>query len=765
MSDEGNRNGIGEGEQLQEVKQQEEEQQLSPLTINLVTFINEYTTKDGDESIINQIMEAITFKDPTRIFTFYIDYDSLPQKMKNYIIGLNDFNIFSKKFSEAVKSVVFLQDRTFHDKIIDINIQVRFKNFLYDYEKNEFPNLIPIRSINSDKMGRYLNFRGVIRNIISSKAKMKKQQFRCLNCDTISILDFNNIEFFNGKNCSNIQCNSENLEMIPTIGGTSDYQTLVIEELTGDSENDVASINVYVDTDLVNKFSLGNTVIVTGNVRLKVFTDEVVNQYKKKTGDMKVYKYFSMYGGSTNGIDADWFVEANYVEKISDTNIMFNSISSEEIEEIKRLSTDHHIIDKMIASFAPDIYGHDIVKEALLYQLVGGLGRSLDPTLDKRGEIHIFLLGDPSTAKSDLLMWALSIAHKSRFVQGGNMSKVGLTGGVEKTQGEEKWVLTAGLAPVTDMGMLGIDEMNDIPDETLNVLKEIMEKQTSTISKIRTGSFNSRVSILGSANPPKGGRYNKYKSFFENLGINISLFTRFDFVALFRDIPNSEKDAMIVDKIINSYEKLNIPPIPRDMLAKYIYFMKNQPLIPKLSDEAKNAIGAFYVKIRTIDMNENVQKIEEQEQVSMTTRQIQSIVRFSYARARLLNKPEVDISDVDAAIKIINFMLSSIGIDSETGKVDIGVLLGSESKTTMSRDATFFKLLERMAESFNNKTPYEQFINELRKLDKWKPEEMDDSRLERQIEKYKNQQNIIVANDYIHLAHFVRNPNHRAGGV
>lgn len=740
----------------------EEEEGKSKEQIDFVQFIQDYTPQSGEQTVLHQILESITFKDPSRIFIFYLDYNVLPQIYKEYLLNLNDFNIFSKQFSDAVKQTVFNNDRTFHSIIVDVNIKVRFNNFLYDSNKNEFPNLVPIRSINSDKIGMYLNFRGVIRNIITSKAKMKKQRFKCLNCDTISTLDFNNIEFFDGKKCSNTQCNSESLEMIPTIGGTSDYQTLVIEELTSDSEHDVASINVFIDRDLVNKFSLGNTVIVTGNVRLDVFSDEAVNQYKKKINDMKIYKYLSMYGGPTNGVDFDWFVEANYVEKISDTNIMFNSISKEEIDEIKRLSTDHHIIEKMIQSFAPDIYGHDIVKEALLYQLVGGLGRSLDPKLDKRGEIHIFLIGDSSTAKSDLLMWALSIAHKCRYVQGGNMSKVGLTGGAEQTT-SGKWVLTAGLAPVTDMGVLGIDEMNDIPDETLNVLKEIMEKQTATISKIRSGSFNSRVSVIGSANPPKGTRYNKYKSFFENLGINIALFTRFDFVALFRDIPNADIDAMIVDKIINSYEKANIAPISREILAKYIYFMKNQPLIPILSEEAKNAISAFYVKIRTLDMNENVKNIDEQEQVSMTARQIQSIIRFSYARARLLNKNEVDVSDVEAAIKIITFMLNSIGIDPDTGKVDIGVLMGAKSRTEMSREAVFFKVLERMAKSFYNKVPYDQFINELRKQDKWKVEDIDDIKLEKQIDKYKNQQNIIVVNDIIHLVNFESNkpvPDH-----
>ena len=86
--------------------------------------------------------------------------------------------------------------------------------------------------------------------------------------------------------------------------------------------------------------------------------------------------------------------------------------TKEEIEEIEHLRTDHHLIDKMVQSFAPDIYGYDMEKEILIYQLVGGNGRSRDPTLDKRGELHVFFIGDSSTAKSELMKWSLGIAHK-----------------------------------------------------------------------------------------------------------------------------------------------------------------------------------------------------------------------------------------------------------------------------------------------------------------------------------------------------------------
>lgn len=76
----------------------EEEEEGKQPKIDMVQFIDEYNTNnDGDETIMHQILEAITFKDPSKVFTFHIDYNSLLVKMKTFIMGLNDFNTFFKK--------------------------------------------------------------------------------------------------------------------------------------------------------------------------------------------------------------------------------------------------------------------------------------------------------------------------------------------------------------------------------------------------------------------------------------------------------------------------------------------------------------------------------------------------------------------------------------------------------------------------------------------------------------------------------------------
>lgn len=730
--------------------------------MNMSRFIDTYgeTSEDGESIITHQVLESASFKDPSKLYTFYLDYSVLSRESKSFVTDFNDFNVFNKLFSERIKQIIFDKNTTFFEVIKDINIKARFKNFLYNIEKNEFPNLIPIRSINSEHMGRFLCFRGVIRNIVISDMNLMKQKFKCLNCGNMMDLDFNDIQNdFDGKQCIDPNCKSQNLEMMPVIGGTTDSQTLVIEEMTSDSsESDAASINVVIDGDLVNKFNLGDTVIVSGNMRFDVYNDLVINQFKKKTTDMRYYKYLSVYGGSTNGIKVNWFIEANYIQKINETNIMFNVLTKKELKEIEHLRTDHHLIDKMVQSFAPDIYGYDMEKEVSIYQLVGGgLGRSRDPEIDERAEINVFFIGDSATAKSKLMEWTLGIAHKSRFIYAGNMTKAGLSGGAEQSSGGN-WVLTAGAAVVADGGLLGIDELNHAPSESIQSLNEIMEKQTTTITKIKSGSFNTRVSVIACANPPDGNRYNKTKTFMENIGINVSLLTRFDYIGLFRDIPEPAKDRKVAEKILKAYKKENKAPINRELLAKLIHHAKNQEHIPHFSKEADEEFLDYYEKIRTMDLNLNAQNPDEQEHVSITARQLPSLHRFATARAILFGKKEVEKDDVERAEMIMDNMLGKMGIDPETGKIDAGIIFGGKSANQMNKDGEFFQLLERMADSFGNKVDYDQFVGELRKRPKWTLHDMDDRRLEQNIKRYEDRQNIIIVDGIISLRHYVRKP-------
>lgn len=724
----------------------------------MIDFINSYEYSNS-YPLIEQIMSAVHQKDASKLYTFYLDFNSLPTEIRKTLFEYSDFTKFSKEFTKTARQIISQASYEFYEKIRNLDMKVRFNNFMYDPNKNEYKDLCKISGINSSHTERFVTFKGVISTVLSPKGSMRKVRFECSNCGEAINIDFNdssNIVITEQiKECTGCG-EKDSFKMVRVNSSHTDTQTVFIEELSNDSENDAAVIEVLLDGDKVGKFNIGDTVVVTGNVRLDVYNDASVNQFKKKLHDSKYFNMLSSYGGALNGVDFDYIVECNNIEKINDTNILFTNLSEDEKKQIIALSTDHRIMEKLIGSFAPHIWGHEIEKEALIYQLVGGLGRSKDPEVDKRGEINILLFGDPSTAKSDLLLFSLSISPKVRFADGGGMSRVGLTGGVvnsgDDTGSSGNWKLTAGMAQICDDGMLCIDELNDCQKDVIGALKEIMEKQTATVVKVKSGSFKARISVLAACNPPDSGNYDKTKNFNENLGINAALITRFDAIFLFRDIPNPETDLNIANMMLKSYTKEIVPPISKEMLAKYIYYMKTNGNIPVLSKEVINYIPQLYTRIRTMDLNYNAEHIEDQERRSVSTRQLSSIVRLCTARAMLLNKKEVDISDVQAAEKIVTYMINTVAMDVNTGKVDIGILSG-KSSNDMSRDEQFFDLLERMADSFDNKVDKDHFIPELLKQSKWKDDPI--PKIEKAIMKYENQQYISTMNNHISLSNYV----------
>src|SRR5678809_1610097 len=86
--------------------------------------------------------------------------------------------------------------------------------------------------------------------------------------------------------------------------------------------------------------------------------------------------------------------------------------------------------DKLIASFAPHIYGHEIIKESILLLIVGSVTKKLADGSNRRGDINIFLVGDPGTAKSEMLKFAAKIAPRGLYTSGRGTTAAGLTAAV-----------------------------------------------------------------------------------------------------------------------------------------------------------------------------------------------------------------------------------------------------------------------------------------------------------------------------------------------
>ena len=71
--------------------------------------------------------------------------------------------------------------------------------------------------------------------------------------------------------------------------------------------------------------------------------------------------------------------------------------------------------EKLASSIAPEIYGHEDVKKALLLLLVGGVDKT-PQGMKIRGNINICLMGDPGVAKSQLLGYIDRLAPRSECI-------------------------------------------------------------------------------------------------------------------------------------------------------------------------------------------------------------------------------------------------------------------------------------------------------------------------------------------------------------
>jgi replicative DNA helicase Mcm len=388
-------------------------------------------------------------------------------------------------------------------------------------------------------------------------------------------------------------------------------------------------------------------------------------------------------------------------------------ISPDEEKIVRALSTNSDIYSRLIASFAPHIRGHEIFKEAILLLIVGSTQRAHSDGTKIRGDINVFFVGDPGTAKSEMLKFCARIAPRGLYTSGRGSTAAGLTAAVVRdTSGI--FMLEAGAVVLGDQGLVCIDEFDKMRPEDRSALHEVMEQQSASIAKGGiVATLNARTSILAAANPIYG-KYDPYKNLTENVNLPIPLLTRFDLIFVVRDIPSPAKDDQIAQHIIDQHGSSGTDItslIDIDILTKYLAYAKR--VDPVLTKEAKKKIKEFYLKMRS-----SIEGDDKEKTITITPRQLEGLIRLSTARARLLLKTKVDEEDADRSIYLFERMLENSGVDVNTGKVDIGVLQG-RPRSEVSKLSTFMEVLISLEGEQKSPVLEQTFIEELVKSEKF----------------------------------------------
>ena len=672
--------------------QEQQQQTISALSNELELFLRSFKDRTGDYKYFDKINNMIATSS-AYIAVDYIDFDSFNPSLAKDITHKPD-EMFDA-FNEAVISILSEIHPEYAGEIKD-NIRVRIGN--YAVQKG-------LRDINADVINKLLGVSGMVVRSSEVKPFGKKIAYRCLNCNQINLSQLKGLSLRKPQRCLN--CSEKELEMDIENSLFIDFQLVRLQELPEDLPAGQLPhyIEVTILGDLVDQCRPGDRIMLTGVIRI----------------DQEAASFVSGNSSSSSQIKTSLFklrMEGNNIEYLGGRagdkktrSIERISISAEDEKQIIAMSKKPDIYEKLISSFAAHVYGHEVIKESILLLIVGSVNKKLDDGSARRGDINILLVGDPGTAKSEMLKFAAKIAPRGLYTSGRGSTAAGLTAAVIRDK-SGIMMLEAGAVVLGDQGLVCIDEFDKIKAEDRSALHEVMEQQTCSVAKGGiVATLNARTSILSAANPMYG-KYDPYKNITENVNLPIPLLTRFDIIYVIRDIPEKEKDSKIAGHILEIHKDFQktsqTVAINIDLLSKYLAFAK-LVVEPELTREAVSIIRDYYMKMRNVDSDS---------MITVTPRQLEGLIRLSTARARLLLKEKVEKEDAERSIFLVQRMLETAGVDVNTGKVDLGVLHGKPF-SEISKLKLFMEIFSSLSGEDKNDVEENTFIIELAKTGKF----------------------------------------------
>ena len=569
---------------------------------------------------------------------------------------------YLKRANDAAYAQLQTEDQEYAEKIADKQeiVTVRLIRLL---------EAAQLRKLGSDHIGRLVMVEGIVVRSTSMRPMVMRAAFKCKRCGEITPISQTGQFLKAPFVCSNPSCGAKGLfDFVQEESTFIDSQDLRMQERPEDLPPGQLPRTLHIKLiggEIVDIARPGDHVSIVGTVC-------AVSPTLPRVGKLRTFILH---------------VDANSIEVLGkEPEIALPS--PEEEEKIHELAKDPWIHRKLMNSIAPSIYGYDHIKESIMYLLFGGVPKYL-PDITIRGEMNALLIGDPGTAKSQLLQYVARVAPRGLYTSGRGTTAAGLTAAVIREKGGGM-SLEAGALVLADKGIACIDEMDKMRPEDRVAIHEAMEQHTVSVAKGGiVATLNARTAILAAANPALG-RYEPHRTVAENISLPVTILSRFDLIFVLRDVPNKEADGKMSEHILEMHRKGLSPvepPMPSDMLRKYISYAKG--IKPVLTQEAVQRLKDFYLAMRSASESEG-------SPVAITARQLESLVRISEARARASLRKEVLTEDAEAAIAIMKRSLEEVGIDMSSYKIDIDLIMTGKPKSVRDKMQTVLSTLMTM---------------------------------------------------------------------
>ncbi|XP_054033214.1 DNA helicase MCM8 isoform X2 [Dryobates pubescens] len=548
---------------------------------------------------------------------------------------------------------------------------------VYNYEP-----LTQLRNLRANCYGKYLALRGTVVRVSNIKPLCTKLAFVCGTCGDVQSVPLPDGKYTLPTKCLVPECRGRSFtpDRSSPLTTTVDWQSVKVQELSSDEQGEAGRIPRTIECelvqDLVDSCVPGDLVTVTGIVKVSS-TEEGASRNKNDKCMFLLYIEANSVSNS-KGQNQKSFDEETFHRP-------FMEFSLKDLYAVQEIQAEENLFRLIVNSLCPAIYGHEAV---------------------------------------------CNVAPRGVYVCGNTSTSSGLTVTLSRDGASGDFALEAGALVLGDQGICGIDEFDKMGSQH-QALLEAMEQQSISLAKAGiVCSLPARTSIVAAANPV-GGHYNKARTVSENLKMGSALLSRFDLVFILLDTPNEDHDHLLSEHVMAIragkpaacagatasrssaperslletaaerplLERLKVSAgehldaLPHQLLRKYVGYAR-QYVQPRLAAAAAEVLQGFYLELRRQNQGADGTPI--------TTRQLESLIRLTEARARLELREEATKEDAEDVIEIMKYSMLGTYSD-EFGKLDFERSQHGSGMSNRSQAKRFVSALNSIAErTYNN---------------------------------------------------------------
>ncbi len=598
----------------------------------------------------------------------------------------------------------------------------------------DYPVKTKLKSLKANLIDNYFATKGTVVRVGNIRPMVTRMSFQCARCGESTVRHFDGGKYNPPTSCPTDGCRSRTFEPDRDGCSTVDWQKIRLQEIV-DDDREAGRIPRTVDVDLTNDLVdccvPGDIVTVGGIVRsIKTEADRGGNQQAKAL-------YFLF-------LEANSVV--NTKKKGRDAGMAFSQLDMQMIEQVSLDDNPMRLLVNSLCPsiFGQEMVKAGLV--LCMFGGVGKFQSGEEKNrLAIRGDPHMLIVGDPGLGKSQMLRAAAAVHPRGVYVCGNTATGTGLTVTLVRDPQTGDHALEAGALVLADQGMCAIDEFDKISSDHSSLL-EAMEQQTISMAKAgMICSLSSRCSMVAAANPV-GGHYDQSKTVCENIKMSAALLSRFDLTFILLDNPDERHDQELSEHVISMHSTVGklgrsaphvrkrraqstsehaagstqpsermrrdvvgfedalagagapeggngdelpleaslqyseydlgdggVDLLPHECFQKYLRYVRAH-CRPVLSADAVKVLQDFYLDLR--------QNYTSEDATPVTTRQLESLIRLTQARAKVDLRDSATGRDAREVVQLMKHSIRDVCFDAETGALDFsrGHINGGMSK-------------------------------------------------------------------------------------